>query len=161
MVGPHRFLGIVSYNLGKEFRFGFPRSQEESGAPDADGTGGSGDEDCGATSERPLDDVSGADHINLGGEGKECGMFFVKSDIGRSAKYSDVGVLKSRRRPWVCKTSDNRLFICDIGSDELDKDSGSMSEIGPGGGSNVQNTNVLRIFSSGQQVVDDPTPQKT
>jgi len=88
-------------------------------------------------------------------------MLFVEPDVGHSAKHGDTDISGRHRWPWLGKASNDRRFICDIGLYKFDKLPETVGEISPGRGSNIQDANILRIFSSDQKVVHDPTPQKT
>ena len=137
MVGSRRFLDVISYDLGIELRLGFPWSEKESCVPNTNGTGGSGDENCGAASKRSLDDVLDTSDVDLGGERNECRVPFVIPDAARGAKNGYVGVSRSRRWPRFGEPGDDRRFICNIGSYKFDELRGPLSEINPGGSSDI------------------------
>ena len=161
MVRSRRFFGIAPHNLCNKFRLGFPWSKEESGAPSAERAGGSSDEDCGTTGERSFDNLFGAGKVDPEGERKEYRMIFAVPDVSSSAENGNATILKSLGWPWLGKSSHDRLLICDVDLDEFDKLPGPLHEVAPRGSSDVQNTDVLRVFAPGQQVIHDPAPQKT
>ena len=76
-------------------------------------------------------------------------MLFVEPNVGRGAKDGYVGILRSSGWPRLSKPGDDRFFVCNVGSRKFSKLRMSLGEVSPGGGSEVQNTDVLRVLPPG------------
>lgn len=88
-------------------------------------------------------------------------MLLVIPDTARGAKDGYIGISSSRRWPRFGETRDDRLFIRNVGSYKLCELRRSLSEISPRGCSDIQDTDVLRIFPPGYEVIYDPPSQET